>query len=73
MIYQEEIDLSALGAAQIQRVSHVEPDEQGRWWADLSPVDGPILGPFPKRNEAVRGEIDWIVEQLAKSLLFIVP
>ena len=46
-IYSEDIDLAALGSPTISRASHVEPDQQGRWWADLSPVGGPSLGPFP--------------------------
>src|SRR6185369_18080020 len=37
-VYEEAIDLSALGAVSIQRASHVEPDGQGQWWADLAPV-----------------------------------
>jgi hypothetical protein len=40
-IYGEDLDLHALGSPQIRRVSAVEPDEAGRWWADLSPVNGP--------------------------------
>ena len=50
-VYGEEIDLSALGKLTITRGSHVEPDQQGRWFADLSPVDGPVLGPFCRRTE----------------------
>ena len=34
-LYGEAIDLAALGVLSIRRASHVEPDEQGRWWADL--------------------------------------
>ena len=34
-IYSEEIDLAALGSPAISRAIHVEPDQQGRWWADL--------------------------------------
>ena len=45
-LYSETIDLHVLGKLAICRASHVEPDEAGRWWADLSPVDGPKLGPF---------------------------
>jgi len=45
-IYGEEIELPALGEVSIRRASHVEPDDRGRWWADLSPVGGPVLGPF---------------------------
>ena len=43
-IYGEEIDLAALGSPTITRASHVEPDQQGRWLADLSPVGGPCWG-----------------------------
>ena len=45
-IYGEEIDLAALGSPAISRASHVEPDQQGRWLADMSPVGGPLLGPM---------------------------
>jgi hypothetical protein len=40
-LYAEAIDLAALGTLAIRRASHVEPDGQGHWWADLSPVGGP--------------------------------
>ena len=52
-VYSEVIDLAALGPARITRASHVEPDDQGRWLADLSPVRGPVLGPFERRSEAL--------------------
>jgi hypothetical protein len=59
-IYTEEIDLNSLGSATILRASHVEPDRQGRWWADLSPADGPLLGPFAHRSEALAAEQNWL-------------
>jgi hypothetical protein len=59
-IYSEEIDLAALGSPAIVRASHVEPDQQGRWWADLSPVVGPLLGPFGNRSEALAAEQQWL-------------
>ena len=59
-IYDETIDLAALGSLAISRASHVEPDQQGRWWADLSPVDGAVLGPFPNRSEALAAEHAWL-------------
>ena len=59
-VYGEEIDLAALGSAHITRASHVEPDEQGRWWADLSPVSGPSLGPFAHRSDALEAERRWL-------------
>jgi len=31
-VYGEEIDQTALGSPTISRASHVEPDQQGRWW-----------------------------------------
>ena len=59
-LYSEEIDLSCLGAASIQRASNVEPDEHGRWWADLAPVKGPRLGPFVLRSQALDAEQSWL-------------
>jgi hypothetical protein len=59
-VYGEEIDLSALGNPAISRASHVEPDQQGRWWADMGPVEGPLLGPFPNRGEALAAEQAWL-------------
>jgi len=59
-IYGEEIALDALGAPRITRASHVEPDAQGRWLADLAPVGGPVLGPFERRSEALDAEVEWL-------------
>ena len=59
-IYDETIDLAVLGQLTIRRASHVEPDEQGRWHADLKPVGGPVLGPFDHRSQALRAEYDWL-------------
>ena len=59
-LYGESLDLSALGRLQIQRGSHVEPDEQGCWWADLCPVSGPRLGPFDRRSQALEAEREWL-------------
>ena len=59
-IYCETIELGALGRPTIMRASHVEPDEQGRWLADLTPVCGPVLGPFDHRSEALEAEHRWL-------------
>jgi hypothetical protein len=59
-IYDEAIDLSVLGPATITRASHVEPDDHGRWLADLTPVGGPTLGPFDRRSEALDAERSWL-------------
>ena len=54
------------------RVSHVEPYDgsggaafaarhPGTWWtADMGPVDGPVLGPFRTRQEALDAEREWL-------------
>ena len=59
-IYDEMIDLGVLGHLSITRASQVEPDDQGRWQADLTPVGGPVLGPFERRSEALEAERDWL-------------
>lgn len=59
-IYAEGIDFAVLGRLKIARASHVEPDEQGCWLADLSPSGGPRLGPFGRRSEALAAEQGWL-------------
>ena len=60
-VYDEAVDLMALGQVQITRGSHVEPDDDGHWFADLAPVCGPQLGPFSQRSEALAAERDWLI------------
>lgn len=64
-IYTETIQLDELGRARIERASHVEPTPEGAWTADLSPVNGPVLGPFAKRSEALAAEVAWLERWLA--------
>jgi hypothetical protein len=59
-VYDEALDLTLLGKLVIRRASHVEPDEVGVWWADMSPVSGPKLGPFGHRSEALAEERNWL-------------
>ena len=59
-IYDEALDLREIGKLQIKRASHVEPDRDGFWWADMGPVDGPVLGPYGSRTEALRAERGWL-------------
>ena len=63
-LYTEEIDLATLGETTIRRASHVEPDDAGLWWADLSPVGGPALGPFARHSQAIAAERDWLAEHM---------
>ena len=59
-VYSECIDLAAFGQSLITRASHVEPDCAGRWTADLALVDGPQLGPFARRSDALSAERRWL-------------
>lgn len=59
-VYDEALDLKALGRLNIHRGSYVEPDKCGRWTADLTPVGGPVLGPFEHRSSALAAEVAWL-------------
>ncbi len=64
-VYDEALDLQALGHTKILRASHVEPTTAGWWTADLSPVGGPMLGPFRQRSQALAAELQWLADWLA--------
>lgn len=59
-IYDELLDLQAIGRPQIVRASHVEPDADGRWFAAI--VGGPTLGPFERRSVAIDAEVQWLTK-----------
>ena len=59
-IYDDNIDLTALGQVRISRASQVEPDASGHWLANLSLVGGPVLGPFLRRADALAAEVAWL-------------
>lgn len=67
-LYGEEIDLPLLGTVTIRRASHVEPNPNGDWHADLTPVAGPKLGPFSSRRQALAAEEQWLVSHRLGSL-----
>lgn len=61
MIYDDLMQgLFQEGRVAIRRVSHVEPTADHQWTADLSPVGGPVLGPFLTRAEALSAEVAWL-------------
>ena len=60
-LYGEAIPLASLGEVSLRRASHVEPDDQGRWRADLAPVGGPVLGPYDRRSAALAAEEQWLL------------
>ena len=59
-IYDELLDLHQIGTLSITRASHVEPDADGDWWADMGPSGGPVLGPYGNRSEALMAERGWL-------------
>ena len=64
MLYNDDLQdlISSLGDADTKRASHVEPAGDG-WTADMRPCnDGPVLGPFPTRAEALEVEKQWLLE-----------
>ena len=63
-IYDEALDLREIGNLQITRASHVEPDAEGSWWADMGPSGGRVLGPYGSRTEAMGAERAWLAERL---------
>ena len=59
-VYSDAIPLREFGQVRIERASYVEPNDEGEWIADLSPVSGPLLGPFLKRTDAIKAEVRWL-------------
>jgi hypothetical protein len=66
-IYDEGIDLREIGTLKITRASHVEPDAEGYWWADMGPSGGPVLGPFRSRTKALRAERGWLIHRQSEA------
>lgn len=64
-IYTDDLaELLEEGQPHVSRASHVEPTEDGQWTADMSPVDGPVLGPFQLRGTALAEEVAWLEQNL---------
>ena len=40
----------------------IEPDRDGCIGADMGPSDGPVLGPFKSRSEALGAERGWLAD-----------
>ncbi len=66
-IYDEAVDLREIGSLKITRASHVEPDRDGNWRADMGPSCGPVLGPFKSRSEALVAEREWLMVRGGRS------
>jgi hypothetical protein len=67
-VYYDELKpLLELGKPSIERISHVDAfivDDSIVWFADLSPINGPKLGPCNNRDEAIEAELKWISDNL---------
>jgi len=60
-IYDDALlPLNEQGKLQVRRASHVEPNDEGKWEADMSPVGGPVLGPYDTRTLALDEEVKWL-------------
>ena len=59
-IYGEELTLSELGKLNITRASHVEPNAEGKWTVDMSPMDSEKFGNYDKRTDALNAEVEWL-------------
>jgi len=68
-IYGEELDLREIGRLQITRASHVEPDAEGYWFADMGPSGGPVLGPYGSKSDALEAEREWLISERQVQLL----
>ena len=59
-IYTDDFPWHTLGKTLVLRASHVEPDHLGLWYADLTLSNGPKIGPFAKRADAIAAEVAWL-------------
>ena len=55
MIYSELVEPHALGEPTIERGSHVEPDQNGFWWADSHSCQWTAFGTVPHAIKGHRG------------------
>lgn len=54
--------LASLGPRATRRASHVEP-EGDTWSVDMTPVGGPKVDGFRRREDALRQEVVWLEER----------
>lgn len=66
LVYLDRLaELLEHGLATVRRASHVEPGPAGGWTVDLSPSQGPVLGPYRLRAQALAVEAGWLEARLA--------
>jgi hypothetical protein len=67
-LYSDALELDRIGRLTISRGSHVEPNLDGQWTADMSPACGPVLGPYRSRRDALAAEVNWLEANWLASL-----
>jgi hypothetical protein len=68
-IYSDDLaPILGLGTSTITRASHVEPDADGTWYADMSPVGGPTFRGFKTRAAALEAERVYLNNNQCKNL-----
>lgn len=40
----------------------ITEEAKNKWFADMTPVRGPVLGPYDMRQEALDAEVAWLLE-----------
>jgi hypothetical protein len=61
-LFTELIDLAEFGIGTLTRVSELDMDENGAWWAMV--YGGPTLGPYRTRSGAAEGEVAFLQERM---------
>ena len=67
-IYDDELVglMVDAGSVKTTRASHVEPASNGGWYADMSPVGGPMLRGFITRQQALDAEVLYLNQHIIR-------
>jgi len=65
-LYTDEIDLHQLGPLQVSRAGTVEFDGSRQGWVVTILGTGEVLGPFSRRDEALRAEVAHLTRGLGE-------
>ncbi len=57
-----ELSTEALRWLMRREISPSLPASANKWWADMLPVGGPVLGPWATREDALEAEESWLHE-----------
>ena len=66
-VHDDDLAQAFAGEARsTRRASHVEPEGDGTWTVDLTPVGGPVEGGFETRRAALAWEVEWLGQELQR-------